>query len=522
LTAKDCLAFLLITLVAIAIRWPYFGHPAPDYDEQLYQLAGQQLLQGNLPFVDIWDRKPVGLFLIFAFANLIGGEGVLPYQLLACAAAIAGGALVYALARPLSDRAGATVSASLYILFLTAYCVQVGQSEVFYIPLLLGMAALTLKIFRTRDERQICRFSVAVMLLGGLCLQIKYVVLPQCMFFGCAVLLRQWQIHVTPLKLLRRAVFYMFVGVSPTLAVMLFYAATGHIESFIYANFTSIFDRGHLTGELMTAFRAKVAIMAVPIIACAAVGTAIQLFRRDRQSTAFGLIIAWTCSALIGFLMIGNIYIHYFAPVLPGLLIMAAAAFRISRAGAIMSSFALMTGVLFSNLPFHIWLAEHDRKGFERMVAAAQPFVGPHKPCLYVFDGPTALYRDTHSCLPTAYVYPDHLSNAMEARAIGVDATTEVARILRNRPAVIITASKPVVPAYNPHTARLVNAAVATDYVRIGAYDYNPRTIYVNVRRDLLLHQQTQGGQHHTSAFGKYLSLGSAGLVPTTERLYHS
>jgi len=68
-------------LIAIALRWSYFGHPAADYDEQIYQLIGEKMLQGALPYVDIWDRKPVGLFLLYAGMRALGGDGVLAYQL---------------------------------------------------------------------------------------------------------------------------------------------------------------------------------------------------------------------------------------------------------------------------------------------------------------------------------------------------------------------------------------------------------------------------------------------------------
>jgi len=74
----------------------------------------------------------------------------------------------------------------------------------------------------------------------------------------------------------------------------------------------------------------------------------------------------------------------------------------------------------------------------------------------------------------------------MEEHAIGVNTVAEVSRILRNQPSVIITASRPIVPHYNAATAQLINQATSRNYVRIGAFQYYPRLLYVNVRRDLL------------------------------------
>ena len=54
------------TLVALALRLPDIGNPLVDLDEQMYLLVGQRMWDGAIPYVDIWDRKPIGLFLIYA------------------------------------------------------------------------------------------------------------------------------------------------------------------------------------------------------------------------------------------------------------------------------------------------------------------------------------------------------------------------------------------------------------------------------------------------------------------------
>ena len=63
LVSREWLAVAAIALMALLIRLPGLGDPAPDFDEQLYHLAGVRMLHGYMPYVDIWDRKP---FLLFA------------------------------------------------------------------------------------------------------------------------------------------------------------------------------------------------------------------------------------------------------------------------------------------------------------------------------------------------------------------------------------------------------------------------------------------------------------------------
>ena len=67
---------------------PSFGNPvigSDEGDEQFYLLVGDRMLHGLLPYVDVWDRKPVGLFLVYAAIRLLGGEGIWQYQLAATA-----------------------------------------------------------------------------------------------------------------------------------------------------------------------------------------------------------------------------------------------------------------------------------------------------------------------------------------------------------------------------------------------------------------------------------------------------
>jgi hypothetical protein len=62
---------ILFVLAALALRCSTFGNPGLGVDEQFYLLVGKFMHQGVLPYVDVWDRKPLGLFLLYGlFASL--------------------------------------------------------------------------------------------------------------------------------------------------------------------------------------------------------------------------------------------------------------------------------------------------------------------------------------------------------------------------------------------------------------------------------------------------------------------
>ena len=135
----DALALGLLALAVLATRSIWFGDPVADYDEQLYSFIGARLLEGELPFVDWWDRKPFGLFALYALAHALFGPGPLAYQVLAAGFAVAASWLTYALARKLVDRATACLAGLLVAVLLPLYSSHSGQSEVFFAPLMLAM-----------------------------------------------------------------------------------------------------------------------------------------------------------------------------------------------------------------------------------------------------------------------------------------------------------------------------------------------------------------------------------------------
>lgn len=480
-------AMCALLLVALAIRLPYLGDPAACYDEQLYSFVGSRMLEGAVPYLDIWDRKPFGLFLLFAAIHWIGGPEAIAYQVAALVFAAFGGWLVYRIALTLGDGFGALLCGVLYVIGLTVFAVHAGQSEVFYLPLAIGMLVVMVDLIGEHDLARLRRRSAAIMMMGGVLLQFKYTALPQCMFFGAGCMWLQWRAGADARSLAFFAATACVLGIFPTLVVAAYYAWLGAFDAFFYSNFLSIFERGKLSSDYLWHFGLLVAIGAAPFLALALGGVATA--RRNLSGREWGiwsLIALWTLANIISFVMLGSIYIHYFAPAMPGLVLIAAPFLGRGHAGRITGLVMLALLVVFTNLDWRISTSQSNRAAIEQITAVASPHVDRNRNCLYVFDGPTALYRTTNSCLPTRYVYPDHLSNSMETNSIGTDSVGELRRILASRPTVIITASKPIVPRYNPEAAKLIHTAVARDYRRVGSVPFFPRLLHVNVRRDLI------------------------------------
>lgn len=103
----------LLLLVTIATRWSGFGAAQLHIDDQFYMMTGAAWVRGDLHYVDIWDRKPIGLFLIYAGIAAFGDHGVLPYQLVASLFAFLTSLVIVSIAHRLTTAQGAWSAALL-------------------------------------------------------------------------------------------------------------------------------------------------------------------------------------------------------------------------------------------------------------------------------------------------------------------------------------------------------------------------------------------------------------------------
>jgi hypothetical protein len=237
--ARGLWLVLFLALFALAVRFPFLGDHNADIDEQLYALIGSQMWQGQLPFVDLWDRKPFGLFALFGLADATGLPAPWSYQLLATGFIVLGAVLLRNLAIHLTDSVTASAAAVLYIVLMTIYGSHSAQSEIYHVPAMLGMALLV----RDTGHPQALQRALLAMVIGGLALQVKYTVVPQCVFFGLWALWGQYRSGRSLAQLSAVGIAFAALGLAPTLLVGLFYFAVGGWDQFWFANFVSFFLR---------------------------------------------------------------------------------------------------------------------------------------------------------------------------------------------------------------------------------------------------------------------------------------
>lgn len=474
--------YALIGLVTLLVRSPTFGNPILDFDEQLYLLVGDRMLHGHLPYVDLWDRKPVGLFALYAAIRLLGGSGIIQYQLIATACVVIAAWFVRAIVRRHMGEIPAIVAAVAYVLMLNVLHGLGGQTAIFYNALTAFAAWCACKANDANTPGRIAALALAAMLALGLAIQIKYTVIPEGIFFGCWFVWRLFAAGERLRQLLGMAIAMVLVALAPTGLALGAYALAGHLDEFLFANFTSIFLRQPFPAQVRNDQISQVVACCMGLLTTAGVGLfQLRTHAHGRVYADFPLLAGWWVSAFAGFGMLGDFYDFYFLPVVLPSVIVGAFALRGERRGFTFGCLLLLWPCIF--IPANYFSRHQGILQTSRMVSAISPYVRGH--CLYIYDGPTILYYLTNACIPTRFAFPDHLTNPIETRALGVDPVEEERRVLASQPGAIVTASRSVVPRVAPATQALVREALVRDYVLIARTPTIDRTYYIWARRDL-------------------------------------
>jgi hypothetical protein len=474
---------LVIALVAIAARWRTFGNPIIHIDEQFYLLVGGRMWEGAIPYVDIFDRKPIGLFLLYAAFRAGGGSGVLTYQIAALVSVWATAMILYAMGRRVAPPLGALAGALLYVLWLNLAGGEGGQAPVFYN---LPVAAAVALIFFRREQVAASGGDMrwpgtAAMLLFGLALQIKYSVVFEGMFAGIMLLWMSWRGGRPLGRLAIDTMLWVSAALLPTLLAVLGYAAMGHLDAWWFANGSSILARKPEMPDTVWMRIKVMTALVVPLVACIVLRRwtgARPASLEAREELRF--LDGWAAAALLGVVLFGTWFNHYALPLFAPFAVTAAPLWH-ARWGRVwlvaMLAFLAVKGQ-------HLLYRHTITRGTPAVLAAAVDATKGSHGCLFVYDGLPALYDATNSCLPTTRPFPAHLQSKNEMGATGIDQATEVARVMAARPERVMTMD-PAYPEENMAARSALYRVLGPNYRELFRYTGGEHQYVVYGRNDV-------------------------------------
>lgn len=451
-------AWLAAWFLAFALlsRFTVFGDTNYFNDEYFYWQGGLRLWEGELPYVEVWDRKGPGLFLTYALAGAISSS-VVAYQTLALLFAAATALCISAIARRFTTPAGAALGGTLYLVLLVFFGGGGGQSPVFY-NLWMALAALgVLRALPWLDRGETAPALYAAMAAAGFALTFKQTAIFECLFLGLFALWRLRRGGLAPQRLAAAALGLAAAGIAPTALFAAFYALAGHFPEFWHAMVTANLAKSYNPAGDAGKRIAALAMVFGPALLPAVIGA---ISRPKIGSAPRFFLAGWLVAGLAGFAVVPNFYEHYLLPVCLPVSVAAALAFGGHRIGRLYAVALIAFGLLLG--PAFDFAARREAR--EAMTAmAADIRASDPAPRLLVYEGPVDLYRQVGVYPPSPLYYPFHLYFPAEHNVSHVQTAEATRTILAWRPTAVVV--YPDMPDYeeNQASAPLVRGYIAAN-----------------------------------------------------------
>jgi 4-amino-4-deoxy-L-arabinose transferase-like glycosyltransferase len=229
----------LVGWIAV-LRWQFFLYEPTGYDEGLYLTGAVRMLHGARLYTDVWDNKPVGIYLVYMAIAATLGSSRFAVNLASALAVLASASLVYLIGRDTAGRRAGIIAAFV----LPAYSLDIGadgaNTETFM--MVLQCLSVWLLVRHCRDLQPPGRHLRAAFVFGllqGALLQMKLVSAFDTAALGLALAGIVWWEHCSIVALMKLFFAFLPAYLACTLAVFAYFAATGGVGDMVFANFIS-------------------------------------------------------------------------------------------------------------------------------------------------------------------------------------------------------------------------------------------------------------------------------------------
>ncbi|MDV2993407.1 MAG: Undecaprenyl phosphate-alpha-4-amino-4-deoxy-L-arabinose arabinosyl transferase [Chroococcidiopsis sp. SAG 2025] len=472
----DILVFISFAFLVFLLRLPAFFEFGINNngDEGLYFLIARDWIAGKLPYTEIWDNKPIGIYLIYSLGIFLFGNSVFSTAIMACIAVTITCFILYKFGMSIGNgqRQLGLIAGLLYATFSTGNDELAANTEIFF-------AVFTTfsfyQLFQVNTENSVRRNSLRLFIIGlamGIALSIKQVIIFEfiAIFIFTAIALRFLPPKTKRYRikyLCQIYVFLLFGFLLPTILIVFYFWINGHFNDYISANFTANLLR--VTGERVTLARLAsgltiqikrnlfllLGLLATPIYM-------IMIGKKnlgENRKLTYLYLLVWIFAALLGISSPKSFYPNYFIQVLPSLALLNA--YLINSAilnfnkvtnikSIILLSFILITPI-FNNLYYQIQLSGkyiyfRSIKGIEdwgNTPSAIARYLNRRVSStdyIYVFNYHAVIYCLVPAKVPTRYAFPLFITTKL-ANITGKEPAKELDAIMAKKPLYVIKSS---------------------------------------------------------------------------------
>ncbi|GGA18215.1 glycosyltransferase family 39 protein [Okeania sp. KiyG1] len=347
---QKLIIFLAFLLLSFFLRFWTLFVSVLDKDESIYILGADSLLNGNLPYIEIWDNKPPGIFILFSLTMLILGKSIVSIRILSIIATTFTSYFLYSIGVIIDKKQGEKIgllAGALYAIFSLHNDGAAANAEILFAPLVTGAFLL---LFQNRKLSNIKVFWIGLIL--GIGMQIKYLVVMDVL--GLILLgslfwkeegrrkkeeaeSRKEKINlqnnfqtIDIFKNLSFSLFkfYIILGtglILPAVIIAVIYQFSGYFDEYIYATLTAnskyVAMLNFSWSDLLSRLRKQVLGNILLWLCLFWSPVYLFVFARGKLKQERNLIylFVWLSCAFLAVLLSKRFYNHYFLQLLPPL-----------------------------------------------------------------------------------------------------------------------------------------------------------------------------------------------------------
>lgn len=478
----QCAMAGIFLIVSVLIRAPILARSVLDWDESLYLLMAEQWRAGHLPYTNIWDNKPIGIYLIFmTFIDLIG-RPILAIRLASDLFITANAFILFNITHLLLAGRAEPMRLRLAIFAALAYAIGslsndglAANTEIFMTCF--TALAMLLALIPMAEGRISLLHCAACGALLGLAVMTKYVAIFEAPALAFALL----QLNQARSKSagLWRLLACGAGGLLPLMATLFLYIEAGLLPLWWQASVASNVIR--IAGASAPTIGSVILYQLqnwAPLYLCVPLLAVLWALsppaRPARRIMIF--VYLWLLGGLIGVCAAKSFFDHYFLQSLPVLCLIAA--LTLAASPVILRRIIIIAMLLpaiagwnqLANVAAPIITFQNGHLAIRPdiqariaadLTAALQP--GQH---IYVFDDQPIIYSLTNQTPPTKYAFPPDLTTRFLANVAGINAYHEVSRILATHPEFIIRSLDPLTAPSQRNNAvyQLVDQTLSRNY----------------------------------------------------------
>lgn len=384
------IAFGLFFRLAFSFRGVY------NWDESTYILMGQSVLEGNLPYTELWEVKPPLTFYLYGGAIALFGDSLFSIRLLGAIFVIASAVTIFYICRSLWN-AGTGFIAALLFIALTGALMDGRGTMTEHLAILPTLLALLLSLHKPFSPSKFRYFAIGILIACACAIRLNLAYL--ALIFGIFLLIQAFlKIRENNWYYLHNVIFYTTGFISVFFLISLPYLFTANFSLLWNSAIMAPLDYSRSGMSPIMVFEAQILNVWGVLVIIALIQLGFALRSQDSfykyqlvVGTLFFIAIEWSM------LSSGRTFNHYMLQIAPFLAISIAHLFKQMFALNRIITYSFLIAVLIAiSLPS---ISEY-RLLQSRMSAGEGIFYGTEYTLANFFQSetlePSSLYLTSH------------------------------------------------------------------------------------------------------------------------------